>query len=207
MEDRIETRKLFDDGLISGGEAQQILQPYLGHMGSCVGAGIRAWESFQDALPAECVALTSCTIAGIVHNHMVEHARRMFSPLQPEVVTSGDAGFLVIDFLGRLKMRFKKLSRRLHPYNVATHQQRAYEEQTLFGGAATVVTAGYKMTEMGEFQDAHIVCWSASELRWSIQLPDVVELRQRIPVTPEPDMPQPIIRAKKLTGDSAGIAG
>ena len=207
MEDRIETRKLFDDGLISGGEAQQILRPYLGHIGNCIGTGIRGWEAFQEALPTECVPLTSRTIAGIINDLMVDYARHVFSPMQPQVVTSDGAGFLVVDFLGRLKMRFKKLSRRLHPYNYATHQQRACEEQTLFGPAATFVTAGYRMTDLGEFQDAHIVCWNASELRWSIQLPDVLELRQRIPVTPEPDMPQPIVRAKKLPGDSAEIAG
>jgi hypothetical protein len=173
MDIKNETGKLFDDGLLTSEQAYQLLHPHFDRIAACVGAGFDAWSGFQERSPEECLPLTSCTVAGIIQNHMVQYAKTVFGGMEPDVAVLGDSGFLIVDLFGRIKMRFKKLSERLHPYNVSTHQQRACDNQMLFERGATLVTAGYRMTPFGEFRDAHIVCWSGSELRWSLRLPDV----------------------------------
>ena len=162
---------LFDDGLPTVEQAYDLLLPHLGRITGCLDAGFKAWDGLQERSPEECVPLTSCTIAGIIQNHMVRHARLVFRGLEPDVLLMEEAGFLVVDF-GQVKMRFKKLSTRLRPYNVQTNQQQACEDQTLFGVGATLVTAGYRLTPLGTFKDAHVVCWIGPELRWSFRLPD-----------------------------------
>jgi hypothetical protein len=173
MDMKNETGKLFDDGLVTAEPAYELLYPHYGRITACVAAGLEAWKELQEKSPEKCLPLTSCTVAGIIQNHMVQHARMVFSGMEPDVVMIGDSGFLIVDLFGRLKMRFKKLSERLHPYNVATYRQRACDNQTLFERGATLVTTGYRVTPLGVFKDAHIVCWSGSELRWSLPLPDV----------------------------------
>ncbi|TKJ36683.1 MAG: hypothetical protein CEE38_10270 [Planctomycetes bacterium B3_Pla] len=200
MEKIRETRLLFKHALLSGEQAHQLLQTHYQKANACIAVGLGAWQGFQKCAKEKCVALTSCTIAGIIHNHMVYHARKVFSGMEPDVMLTADAGFLVVDFYGKIKLRFKKLSNELRPYNVKTHQQRACDDQTLFAGPATLVTAGYRLNSVGSFRDAHIVCWAGSELRWSLRLPGLDEMQQPIESAPDSSVP-PVVVAKKVKID------
>lgn len=193
--DSKETGLLFKDALLTSEQADKLLQPYYPKVVGCIAAGIDGWRAFQKSAPKECVPLTSCTIAGIIHNHMVYHARKVFSELEPDIMLFSDAGFPIVDFYGKIKMRFKKLSNELHPYNVKTYQQQAYDYQTLFDAPATLVTAGYRLDSTGRFRDAHIVCWAGPELRWHLPLPDLTEMQQ--PTETATEIPPPGVVIKK----------
>ena len=198
MEKINENQLLFKQALLTGEQSHQLLQSYYQKLNECILAGIDAWLSFQESVPEKCVPLTSCTIAGIIHNNMVHHARKVFSGMKPDVILTLDTGFLVVDFYGKIKLRFKKLSGDLRPYNVKTHQQRACDDQTLFTEPATLVTAGYRLDSTGSFRDAHIVCWSGSELCWSLRLPGQDDMQQPIESAPDNSVPPAIIKAKKI---------
>lgn len=195
-----ETGLLFKDALLPSEQAYKLLQPHYPKVVGCIAAGIDGWRAFQESAPEECVPLTTCTIAGIVHNHMVYHARKVFSGTEPDIMLFSDAGFPIVDFYGKIKMRFKKLSNELHPYNVKTYQQKAYGDQNLFDAPATLVTAGYRLDSTGRFRDAHIVCWAGPKLRWNLPLPDLTEMQQ--PTEPATEIPLPgVVTKKKLKTD------
>jgi len=194
-----DTPRLFDDGVMTGDDVKAVMQPYLVLARQCITASFEALERLRSQSFPECAPLTGRTIAGILHDHMVSEARKAFGGLEPDVMLNDDTGFLVVDFYGRVKMRFKRLSPHLHPYNVVTEQQEAYEHQTLFGPAATLVTAGYRLSEMGTFRDAHIVCWGASGRLWSFPLPPpAVEMPKVERLSNKGDLPEPIVRVKTV---------
>ncbi|MBL7152411.1 MAG: hypothetical protein ISS79_01745 [Phycisphaerae bacterium] len=192
-----DTNPLFEPDLVTAEAAHQTLHPYYSKIVACPHVAFAAANTLRKAAPEICAPLESLTWANIIHNHMVDYAKRAFAGLAPDIILSSEAGFLIIDFHAMIKMRFKKLRDNLHPCNIKTGQQQAYEEQTLYDGAATLVTTGYRVDAAGLFRDAHIVCWSGSELRWSLRLPDPGEMQQ--PTTPIPDspLPVPIVVGKK----------
>jgi hypothetical protein len=195
-----ETKLLFEDGRLTGDGTLQLLNSYYPKIAGCINAGLNALKALEQANPEVCLGLVPRTRAGIIHDHMEEYARRIFSGMEPEVMLSSEVGFLIVDFQGKIKMRFKKLSGDLRPYNVKTNQQQAYDDQTLFATPATLVTAGYRLDSTGVLRDAHIVCWAGSELRWSLRLPVNSEGPQVIEaVSPEEGPPVPIVATKKVS--------
>jgi hypothetical protein len=120
-----ETPLFFDDGRPTSNGAHEIFRPYYPKIVSSVNAGLRAWKMIAANSPELCLPLVSRTQACIIHDHMEKHARDVFGGLEPDIIISSEAGFLIVDFCGKIKMRFKKLSDDLHPYNVKTNQQRS----------------------------------------------------------------------------------
>lgn len=194
----IETKLLFDDGRLNGDGAHDLLKRYYPKIASCINAGLNAWKALEETIPEVCLPLVSRTQACIIHDHMENHAREVFGEMGPDIMVSSEAGFLIVDFLGEIKMRFKKLSDNLQPYNVKTNQQRAYGDQTLFAPPATLVTAGYRLDSTGIFRDAHIVCWSGSERLWSLRLPDIAETPQAIKALEGKGPLKPVVVAKQV---------
>ena len=196
-----ETGLLFKDALLTSEQAQKLLKPHYPKVVACIAAGIYACRAIQESAPDKGVPLTSCTIATIVNNYMVHHARTVFSGMEPEIMLISNKGFQIVDFYGIIKMRLKKLSNSLHPYNFKTYQQQAYDDQTLFDTPATLVTAGYRLDSVGCFRDAHIVCWAGPELRWNIPLPNPTDMQKPIELAPEIAPPVAIITKKKIKTD------
>ena len=197
----METKLLFDGRLTSDG-AYQLLKPHYPSILDCITIPWNTWEDLQAVAPDACLPLLPRTRAGIIHDHMEQQAMRRFAGSEPDVMLYSNAGFLIVDFSGKIKMRFKKLSSDLHPCNVKTNQQRAYDDQTLFAPPATLVTAGYRVDSAGMFRDAQIVCWSGSELRWFLPLRELGGL-QVIQAVPSREPREPIVSAKKIAAKKA----
>lgn len=193
----IETKLLFDDGRLTGDGAHDLLKRYYPKIASCINAGLNACKALEETIPEIWLPLVSRTRACLIHDHMEKHAREVFAEMRPNVVLSLEAGFLIVDFHGKIKMRFKKLSDDLQPYSVKTHQQRAYDDQTLFAPPATLVTAGYRLDSAGVFRDAHVVCWAGSELRWSLRLPEISETAQPIEAIAGKGPREPVVVVKQ----------
>ncbi len=193
-----ETPLFFNNGRVTGRGAHELLQPYYPEIVGSIKSGISAWKALVANNTDLCLPLASRTRACFIHDHMEKYARDAFQGLEPDVILSSEAGFLIVDFHGRIKMRFKKLSADLHPCNVKTDQQRAYDDQTLYAPPATLVTSGYRLDALGIFRDTHIVCWDGSELLWSLPLTDLPEMQQGIEFTPDSSPPQPVV-AKKVS--------
>lgn len=192
-----DTSRLFELDLVTDEQAHQILQAYYVKIVGCINTAFAAANALREATPDKCTPLKSRTWASIIHDYMVSGARRVFADSGPDVLLSSEGGFLIIDFRGMIKMRFKKLRGNLHPCNVKTGQQRAYETQTLYAGGATLVTAGYRVDAAGLFRDAHVVCWSGPELRWSLRLPDIDELQLAGSPVAESPLPVTVVKCRK----------
>lgn len=191
-----ETALLFDDGRLTGNGAHELLGPHYLEIASCINAGVHAWKLMAANNPELCLPLVSRTQACIIHDHMEKRARDVFEGREPDIILSSEAGFLIVDFYGKIKMRFKKLSDDLHPYNIKTNQQRACEDQTLYAPPAALVTCGYRLDSFGLFRDAHIACWAGSTLLWSLRLPELDEGQQPIELAPGISPLQPIVAKK-----------
>lgn len=192
------TNHMFEPDLISAEAAHEILQPYYPKIVGCIHSAFAAANELRKAAPDICAPLESRTWATIINDLMVDNAKRAFAGLTPDIVLSLEAGFLIIDFHGRIKMRLKKLRDNLHPCNIKTGTQQAYEDQTLYDGPATLVTAGYRLDAAGLFRYAHIVCWSGPELRWSLRLPGPDEMQQPTKLISDVQPPAPTLVVKKL---------
>lgn len=197
---KFETKLLFEDGRLTGDGAFQLLNPYFPEITGCINSGLNAFRVLEQTNPEVCLCLVPRSRACIIHDHMEDYARRIFSGMEPDIMLGSDVGFLIVDFQGKIKMRFKKLSFDLRPYNVKTNQQQAYDDQTLFAPPATLVTAGYRLDSTGVFRDAQIVCWAGSELRWSVPLPCISEVPLVFEdVSHEEGPPVPIVVPKKVS--------
>jgi hypothetical protein len=163
----------------------------------CIHKGLSVAEELRQQKPEHCHVLTSRSWASIVHDHMEFEARIVFGAAGPGVAVYTETGFLIVDFYERYFLRFKKLRHNLSPCNIETDQQRAFDSQNLFRGPVTLVTAGYRLNDLGLYEDAHIVCWAWGERQWSLRLPDGKQgERSTITVSPNTDQP-PIVIARK----------
>jgi hypothetical protein len=194
--------RFFDDGVIGDEEAYRILYPHYKDIIRPIQWGINVAEKLKQQAAEYCHVFTSRSWANIVHDHMEDEARKIFSTQGKDIAVFPEMGFLIIDFYESIYLRYKKLRHNLRPCNIETDQQRAFDSQTLFRGPVTHVTAGYRLNDLGLYQDAHIVCWSGGKFLWSLRLPDIIEGQQGPPsivIIPEQPKPpkQPIIIAKK----------
>jgi len=154
------TPYFIEGGPMPAEQVKALLQPYSGQIRQCITSGYEALERLRSRAPEECAPIPKRTLAGIIHAHMVYEARKAFSGMAPDVLLNESRGFLIVDFFGRVKLRFKRLSPRLHPSNIPTGQQRAVEDQTLFGPAVTLVTAGTHLRERVRLR-MHTLCVGA----------------------------------------------
>ncbi|MCJ7778567.1 MAG: hypothetical protein MUP16_09670 [Sedimentisphaerales bacterium] len=200
--------RFFKDGVLTTEEAHEIFSPHYDDIMQCVYKGINAAEELRQREPEYCHALTSRSWASIVHDHMEFEARRVFGAAGSGVAVYSETGFLIVDFYEHIFLRFKKLRQNLSPCNIETEQQRAFDSQTLFRGPVTLVTAGYRLNDLGLYRDAHIVCWACGERLWSLRLPESGRGEQgehsRIAVPPNTD--QPIVIVRKSTARKVGDA-
>jgi hypothetical protein len=177
--------RLFKDGVLTIDEAHEILSPYYSDIMGCINEGLNSVGALRLKEPEFYIPLTPRSRASIIHDHIEAAAKRAFGIKNKDIAVYTEKGFLVVDFYERVFLRFKKLQHNLMPCNIETEQQKAFDEQTLFGGPVTHVTAGYRLNDSGIYRDAHVVCWSCGELLWSLRLPDIeVGERSDIAVTP-----------------------
>jgi hypothetical protein len=178
------SERLFKDGVLTIDEAHRVLSPNYKDIMRCINEGLYKTQELRQREPEYCAPLTSRTWANMVHDQIALAAQRIFARKGKEIVIYTEKGFLVVDFNGRIFLRFKKLHHNLLPCNIETEQQRSFDEQTLFGGPVTHVTAGYRLNEFGMYKDAHIVCIEYHKVLWSLRLPESEEQGKEIVSTP-----------------------
>ena len=106
----MENKLLFTDGRLTVDGANQLLKPYYPLIMQCIVGGWNAWEELQQLAPKACSPLLPRTRAGVIHDNIEEKARRTFGDRKPDIMLYSNRGFLIIDFHGKIMMRFKKLS-------------------------------------------------------------------------------------------------
>ncbi|MCK5473111.1 MAG: hypothetical protein KAI59_03700, partial [Planctomycetes bacterium] len=145
------------------------------------------------------------TIANMVHDNIELMAKEIFKGKGQDIAVYTKKGFLIINFYGRIFLRFKKLQNCLMPCNIQTEQQRAFDEQTLFEGHITHLSAGYRLNDIGEYKDAHIVCVAYRKLQWNLKLPEVKEAITRNSDLVTSDQPIVVVRksASKKLGEAS----
>lgn len=189
------SERLFKDGVLTIDEAHKILSPNYRDIMECIYEGLNRIEELRQREPEFCIPLTSRSRASMIHDYIESAAQKVFVIKGKEIAVRTEKGFLIVDFYRRVFLRFKKLQRNLMPCNIETEQQKAFDEQTLFEGPVTHVTAGYRLDDLGVYRDAHIVCWAYGELLWSLRLPDIGKgERSEIIVTPNADQPSVVVR-------------
>jgi hypothetical protein len=201
----VSQKRFFKDGVLTDEEAHEILSPYYDDIMRCIHKGISAAEELRQREPEYCHVLTPRSWASNVNDHIQFEAGRVFGAKGSGGAVYTDTGFVVVDFDERIVLRFKKLRWNLSPCNIKTDQQRAFDSQTLFRGPVTLVTAGYRLDDVGVYKDAHIVCWAHDELLWSLRLPDS-EQGKRSEITVPPSADQPIVVVRKSTAIKVGDA-
>lgn len=183
-----ETRRLFKDGVISAEEAYSVLRGKgdLSDIHEVIRKSVGVVEDVRNWSWEFSSPLVKRTWANIVHDHMEQEAAKIFKGKR-EVLLYREKGFLVVDFYGKIMLRFKKLDDQLLPSNIPTEQQKAYDHQLLFGGPVTHVTAGYRLDGLGMYRDSHVVCVSHGRLLWSFKLPEkavAVRAKSTMPLKP-----------------------
>ena len=199
------SERLFKDGVLTIDEAHKILLPYYSDIMLCIHEGLRRTQGLKQRESEYCAPLTSRSLANMVHDQIEFVAKRIFSRKDEDIAVYTEKGFLVVDFHGRIFLRFKKLQRNLMPCNIETEQQRAFDEQTLFEGPVTHLSAGYRLNDLGEYKDAHVVCVSYHKVQWSLPLPEIKKAKQKeisVPVT----LDQPIVVVRKSAMRKLGDA-
>jgi hypothetical protein len=197
--------RLFKDGVLTIDEAYEILSPHYSDIMGCINEGLNSVGELRLKEPEFYIPLTPRSRASMIHDHIESAAKRIFGIRSKEIAVYTEKGFLVVDFRNRVFLRFKKLQHNLMPCNIETEQQRAFDEQTLFGGPVTHVTAGYRLNDSGIYRDAHIVCWSCGELLWSLRLPDI-EIGERSDITVAPSMASSSVVVRKIATIKVGDA-
>lgn len=197
------TERLFKDGVLTIDEAHEILSPYYSDIMGCINEGLNSVGELRLKEPGFYIPLTPRSRTSIIHDHIESAAKKIFGIKNKEIAVYTEKGFLVVDFRNRVFLRFKKLKHNLMPWNNETEQQRAFDEQTLFGGPVTHVTAGYRLNDSGIYRDAHIVCWSCGESLWSLRLPDI-EVGERSDITVTPSIAPSSVVARKSTAIKVG---
>ncbi len=189
------SERLFKDGVLTIDEAHKMLSPYYNDIMLCIHEGLRRTQGLKQRESEYCAPLTSRSLANMVHDQIEFVAKRVFARKDKEIAVFTENGFLVVDFYGRIFLRFKKLKRNLMPCNIETEQQRAFDEQMLFDGPATHLSAGYRLNDLGEYKDAHIVCVSHHTVQWSLPLPEIKKVTRKEIVVPVPsDKPTVVVR-------------
>lgn len=136
------SERLFKDGVLTIDEAHKMLSPYYNDIMLCIHEGLRRTQGLKQRESEYCAPLTSRSLANMVHDQIEFVAKRVFARKDKEIAVFTENGFLVVDFYGRIFLRFKKLKRNLMPCNIETEQQRAFDEQMLFDGPATHLMQG-----------------------------------------------------------------
>ncbi len=198
---------LFDYGVPSREAALSILQPHFLEIGDCISSGQENWAKMLKAVPDSCLALSPSRIAGIVYDNAVARAAKIFANRGPEIGIVESGGLFFVDFYGQIKVRFKKLRTNFRTANVETEQQHKIANQIFVtqgtpwtADNATIVTAGYRLTELGDtVRDAWIVCHLNKQMVWRIELPyDEQAGAVSVGSAGNPDSDKPRVVPKKM---------
>ena len=200
----MDSERLFRDDVLTSEVAHQMLSPDYSNILTCIRKAVTSTEELRQREPDFCSALTSRSWANIVHDHMEMEANIIFnSSFRSDVFVYKKTDFLIVDFYEKIFLRFKKLDKNLSPCNIKTNQQRAFDDHTLFRGSATLVTAGYRLNELGLYKDSHIVCWDNETLLWSIRIPDEEQGKlSKVTVPVEPIQPTIVIKRKVVAKEA-----
>jgi hypothetical protein len=181
-------------------EALALLAPNLPDIRTCV---LRGWEQYH----AQPVALegraSRRSRASLVHDLIVETARRLFAG-RAGVRIDEARGFFALVFEECVAVRFKKLNGALRPSHIPTEQAQAYGHQlSLFGDDATNLIAGYQLDALGvNLEHVAITCPSGDGIAWYTMLdaPTVPMPATVVEATPT----KPRITVKKSALDETG---
>ena len=138
-------------------------------IGDCLHAGVERLNEVRSTLGP----ISLRTQASLVHDFAAEHAEAIFAE-RPDVTTRRCQDLMVIDFDGRILVRFRKLSDGWSFSRNDTDQTRLWEAQMPLEGfpTATNLTAGYRLDDTGRvLESAALVCTLLRRYQWHIDLP------------------------------------
>jgi len=184
--------------LTTRNEAIEVLKSYLPTLYMCVRDGVEVGLELLQGSP---VLHTPRSQASVIHDCMVEFAKARLAGAEG-VTWTEDCGFLLLEFEGGVRVRFKKLGDDRKPRNVPTGQQTAIMEQLwLFpdmANDATLLVAGYQLDPSGTaIADILITCQCGSRVEWWFPIPDPGEAMVRAIPEPERIPGPPTVRARK----------
>jgi hypothetical protein len=166
-------------------ECMEVLNPYLEDVDWCLRDGFGFYRSYPDEIIAEHDdrAATSC-----IYRHQLMRARKRLAA-HSGVNTIEVRGLWVVDFHGRVNLRFKKVNSAGRGQNIATEQQqRMFDAQADIPGLpsqAIRVVAGYKADAALTSIDKILISrpWGRG-IMWCVQVVLGTDAR-RVDITPE----------------------
>jgi len=188
--------------VIAQSEAGEILKPHLERFWNCI---VGAWREYLQEYAHIKHVHTDRKRASILHDHMVDRARKEFQGVKGVHFLEGRLFLLSID--QQIIVRFKKLDDDMKSRNYPTLHALKFLQQLDIPGIPPVtrVEAGYQLNglETG-IQAVLITCREGAKLEWFLELDrpagnvaDIVEM----PIKPSPAGPDGPSRIKIKEGE------
>jgi hypothetical protein len=140
-----------------------------------------AWERYQNFPPEVKVDLSARSRASVVYDFIIREAWNQFMN-DSDVHLDQRRGFLLINVLGMVLIRFKKFNKRLLPQSIPTNQNMVFMERgqgiLLECVTATKLIAGYQLNNLqSNIQLMAMVCpdGNTCELYFELDKPSIAE--------------------------------
>lgn len=181
-------------------ECMEVLDPYLEDVDWCLRDGFGFYRSYPEEIVAE---HDDRAATASIYRHQLMRARKRLAA-HAGVNTIEVRGLWVIDFHGRVNMRFKKVNSAGRGRNIATEQQKKFDGQADIPGlpsSAIRVTAGYQAdAALTSINKVLISRPLGRDIVWCVRVALGVDARW-IDITPEfPDVGPRERRDKKSGG-------
>lgn len=157
-------------------------------------------------------ALTGGTLAGVMHNLTVAHARRIFSEI-PGVYFTHNRGLFLVHIGDEAVIRFKKFSRLMRTRSILTRQARMFNNPHLqlamaeMPAEAERFTVGYRLDES---QSAMVGMYFTQPdglgCEWWLEMDDGIGVAAQIITAAPPQAPMAPVKLKKKAQSETGVA-
>jgi len=176
---------------------QRILQPHLGQIYDAIKG---AWYTYGELYDHSRHVHSLRTRANIVYDHMAFNAREAFVN-ESDVKIMDINGLFLLNFAGRVLLRFKKLNEDKMPSNLPTLQTIEWFEQLSLPSMpeAIRVVAGYELNSLQtDIKAVYVTCTAGPRKKWYFELtaPQMAEVVD-ISGIAKPSTPTKRVSAKK----------
>ena len=172
--------------VLSQEPAIEIVKPHLEDLRGCFRDGWGQWMRWGEIAPEMCKPLDATIRAGIVHQYIVESAKRRFHDVSSVALSEQDKYFRLV-FDDKVVMRFKKLDDALHSSGIPTGQRLDYTRQICIEGfERTNLIVGYRLDESEtRILDIHIICpVNPQRNLWTFELQSHLEAETHLDAIP-----------------------
>lgn len=165
-------------------EAMAVLDPYLEDIDSCLREGFGTYRGYPDDVIAE---HDSRAATSNIYSHQLMRARMLLAP-RSGVTILPLRGLWVVDFHGKVNLRFKKVNGAGRGRNAGTKQQEMFDGQMDLPGLpseAIRVVAGYKTdAALTSIQKVLISRPYGKQIDWCVQV--ILDAKSRwVDITPQ----------------------